>query len=122
MADPDADIPDKYRKKIIVLAPATELTRMLEKRKKAEDGSEEKAELEKKIRAYVKKMKWEPRKHEDFDQGTPTSHLQGRVRKFHKWRESWYNWDRQEEGEETDSQFLKRMIAELRRRKRTRPT
>ena len=122
MADPDADIPDEFRKKIVVLAPATELTRMLEKRKKAEDGSAEKTELETKIRAYVKKMKWKPRKHEHFDQGTPTSHLQGRVRKYNQWKESWYNWDRQEEGEETDSQFLNRMNAELRRRKRTRPT
>jgi hypothetical protein len=86
MADPDADIPDKYRKKITVLAPASELTRMLEKRKKAKDGSEEKAELEKKIRAYVRKMKWEPRKHEHFDQGTPTSHLQGRVSNYQKWK------------------------------------
>ena len=54
MADPDADIPDEFRKKITVLAPASELTRMLEKRKKAKKGSTEKAELESKIRAYVK--------------------------------------------------------------------
>ena len=122
MADPDAHISPKFRKKIVVLAPASDLTRMLEKRKKAEDGSTEKAELEKKIRAYVKEKGWKPRKHEHFDQGTPTSHLQGRVRKYYKWKKSWYNWDRQAKGKETDSQFLDRMIAELRRRKHTRPT
>ncbi len=128
-SDPDADIPLKYRKKIVTYAPASELTRMLEKRKKAKDGSAEKKELETKIRAYVKKKmnsggenKWKPRTHEHFDEGTPTSHLQGRVRKYHQWKEAWYNWDLQEEGKETDSQFLKRMQAELRRRKRTRPT
>ena len=88
-SDPDADIPLKYRKKIVTYAPASELTRMLEKRKKAEDGSAEKKELETKIRAYVKKKmnsggdnKWKPRTHEHFDEGTPTSHLQGRVRKY----------------------------------------
>ena len=68
------------------------------------------------------KNKWKPRTHEHSDEGTPTSHLQGRVRKYHQWKESWYNWDLQEEGEETDSQFLEKMKAELRRRKRTRPT
>ena len=122
MVDPDAHIPDKFRKKTVVLAPASELTRMLEKRKKAKDGSKEKAELESKIRAYVKKKGWKAREHEHFDQGTPTSHLQGRVRKYRKWRESWYNWDRQAKGKETDSQFLARLKAELRRRKHTRPT
>ena len=90
MADPDATIPPKYRKKIVVLAPASDLTRMLEKRKEAKDGSKEKAVLESKIRAYVKDKGWKPREHEHFDQGTPTSHLQGRVRKYHKWKKSWY--------------------------------
>ena len=44
------------------------------------------------------------------------------MRKFHKWKESWYNWDLQAKGKETDSQFLDRMEAELNRRKHTRPT